>query len=252
MLRVILIDDEKPALEELKFILEQIRDVEVIGAYNDPVIGLEQVNKMHPDVVFLDIAMPEMDGFTVAQEIVKIDASIHIVFATAFDEYAIKAFEVNAVDYILKPFFEKRLEQTIDRIQNRKKDQSSKVETSLEKMLQAQKQKKVQRKMAVWKKDRIVLLTPEDIIYCTVDQGETILVTAKGKYRTEDTLSVLEKSLEGQNFFRCHRSFLINIDQIDEIIPWFNNTYAVKMNEVVEEIPVSRRQMKEFKELLNI
>ena len=112
-MRIILVDDEKPALEELTYIINKYSFIELIGTYNNPTIALERILKEKPDVVFLDVEMPEINGFTIAREIIRAEMDTIIVFVTAFDEYAIKAFEVNAVDYILKPFHEERIDLTI-------------------------------------------------------------------------------------------------------------------------------------------
>ncbi|WP_058485006.1 LytR/AlgR family response regulator transcription factor [Defluviitalea phaphyphila] len=247
MIQVILVDDERPALEELEYMLEKYENIEVVGTYTDPLIALKEIKRKKPQVVFLDISMPEIDGFSLAKEIIKLNFKVNIVFVTAFDEYAISAFEINAVDYILKPLCEERLDSTINRIRDNIKQDAIKINSIQEVVRQL---KKPLIRIPVWKKDRIILLDPKEILYCTVEGGETYVVTEKEKYFISDTLSHLEEELEG--FFRCHRSFLINTEYIDEIIPWFNNTYAVKMKNRDEEIPVSRRHSKVLKEMFHI
>jgi len=251
-LRIILVDDEKPALEELTYIINKYSFIELIGTYNNPTIALERILKEKPDVVFLDVEMPEINGFTIAREIIRAEMDTIIVFVTAFDEYAIKAFEVNAVDYILKPFHEERIDLTIKRIKNiskqHNKENNQKV---IQKILEIQETKPI-NKLPVWKNNRILLLNPEDIIYCTMEDGKTVIVTEDERYITDGKLIYLEEILKQDGFFRCHRSFLVNLNTINEVIPWFNNTYIIKMKGIDDEIPISRRHMKEFKKLLNI
>ena len=251
-MRIILVDDEKPALEELTYIINKYSFIELIGTYNNPTIALERILKEKPDVVFLDVEMPEINGFTIAREIIRAEMDTIIVFVTAFDEYAIKAFEVNAVDYILKPFHEERIDLTIKRIKNiskqHNKENNQKV---IQKILEIQETKPI-NKLPVWKNNRILLLNPEDIIYCTMEDGKTVIVTEDERYITDGKLIYLEEILKQDGFFRCHRSFLVNLNTINEVIPWFNNTYIIKMKGIDDEIPISRRYMKEFKKLLNI
>lgn len=251
-MKAILVDDEKPALEELKYILSQKKDIEIIGAFTNSVKAFEQILKEKPDIVFLDIEMPELNGFMVASEIIKADLGTFIVFVTAFDEYAIQAFEINAVDYVLKPFSEKRLQKTVHRIMEKyRQNQILNTKTALEQLLQKRPVNNP-HKLPVWKNDRIILLNIEDILFCMVENGEIIIVTNEDRYRVEGTLGHLEEILPKENFFRCHRSFLVNLDAISEIIPWFNNTYIIKIKGMNDEIPISRRNIKEFKERLHL
>jgi len=246
------VDDEKPALEELKYILNQQKDLEIIGTYTNAIKALENILKEKPDIVFLDIEMPEINGFMVANEIIKANLDTFIVFATAFDEYAIKAFEINAVDYVLKPFSEERLQKTIHRIMEKyRQNQIINTKSALEQLLQ-NRPKNNSHKLPVWKNNRIILLKKEDILFCMAEDGEIKVVTVEDKYRVEGTLGHLEEVLPKECFFRCHRSFLVNIDAISEIIPWFNNTYIIKIKGKDIEIPVSRRHIKEFKERLHL
>lgn len=247
MIQVILVDDERPALEELEYMLKKYEDIEVVDTFTDPLIALEEIKRQKPQAAFLDITMPEIDGFSLAKEIIKLNFTMNIVFITAFDEYAIRAFEINAIDYVLKPLCEDRLDSTIKRIRDNIQQTAIKMNSIQEVVRQL---KQPLTRIPVWKKDRIILLDPKHILYCMVEGGETYLVTDEERYGISDTLSHLEEELEG--FFRCHRSFLINTEYIDEIIPWFNNTYAVKLKKSNEEIPVSRRHSKVLKKMFHL
>lgn len=247
MLSVILVDDEKPALQELAFLLGKNKHINIVGIYMDAEEALKMITQQKPDVVFLDIEMPVLNGYSIALELNKLKEKIDVVFVTAYDEYAIKAFEINVVDYILKPYDEIRIEDTINRLLKKRDDNSYRNNKNT-----LEDSNKNIEKIPVWEGDCIIIIAPNDILFCTLEDGEIIIETKSKKYKSHDTLSELEQKLKKFNFFRCHRSFLINIDKIEKIIPWFNNTFVVKVKHSNAEIPVSRRQMKAFKQLLNI
>lgn len=251
MIKVVLVDDERPALEELSYLLREYDFIQIVGAYIDPMVALEELHKTKVDVVFLDISMPEMDGFMLAEAIMKVSAPPLIVFATAFDAFAIQAFEIHAVDYILKPLCEERLDRTIQRIEAQLKQKKEYLAPIKELITTTQNSKKYE-KLPVWKNDRIYLINKTDILYCTTNGSETRIVTKKEQYIVLDTLSELELQLDEEAFFRCHRSYIIGLHAIEEIIPWFNNTYVVRFLSCEENVPISRRNTKAFKALINI
>lgn len=245
MLNVILVDDEKPALQELSFLLGRNKHINIIGIYMDASEALEAITKDNPDVVFLDIEMPVINGYAIALELEKLDIKIDVVFVTAYDEYAIKAFELNVVDYILKPYDEQRIDGTIKRLLEKRYGTESFNDTNST-------CPKCIEKIPVWEGDCIAIISPEDILFCTLKDGDIIIETATNKYKSHNTLSELENTLKKHHFFRCHRSYLINMNKIEKIIPWFNHTFVVKVKHSNVEIPVSRRQTKTFKQILNI
>lgn len=249
MIKTVLVDDEKPALDELVYLLQAYDNIEISGAYTNPLAALEAIHRSPVDVVFLDISMPEMDGFMFAETLLKFTPSLLIVFATAYDEHAIQAFDIHAIDYILKPLIEGRLDRTIKRIEEQLKKQPIQHEP-LQNLLSSTQKK--YSKLPVWKNDRIYLVSTSDILFCTTTENETKIVTEKECFFTIESLSDLEQVLDPDAFFRCHRSFMIRLDAIYEVIPWFNNTYAVKFKGCNEEVPVSRRNIKTFKTLLHI
>jgi two-component system LytT family response regulator/two-component system response regulator LytT len=190
MINVILVDDEIASLEELADRLNQLGEVNIAGKYQDPVAALEGIREYQPDAVFLDIEMREIDGFTLAGEILRIVKRIAIVFATAYDEYAVKAFEMNAVDYVLKPFVKERLALTLKRIAAKRKEVlSQKANESLGSFIQEQKLKQSVKKVPVWRDDRILLLCPHEILYFTAKEGEVNVVTSEGRYFSRDSLT---------------------------------------------------------------
>ncbi|NDL67138.1 LytR/AlgR family response regulator transcription factor [Anaerotalea alkaliphila] len=253
-IKVMLVDDELPALEELAYMLETYSGLEVIGKWTNPLKALQQIILEEPDAVFLDVNMPEMDGFLLAEQLLKLRQKPLVVFVTAYDQYAVNAFELNAVDYVLKPVMEDRLAKTIGRLteQYRLRKKEEVPDPALEKLLRSHRSAHPVPKLPLWKGDRIHLVNPSKIICCVAGVGGTLIHTAKETYTTQDTLSQLEAVLGTAKFFRCHRSYLINVDAVETVIPWFNNTYAVRMPQVDEDIPVSRRNLKAFKQIFHL
>jgi DNA-binding LytR/AlgR family response regulator len=242
MLKVVLVDDEKLALDELSFILSKNSEIEIIGKFENPLAALEFIKKSEPEIVFLDIEMPEIDGFTLAKEIRELDFQVNIVFATVFDKYAVRAFDMNAIDYVLKPFSEKRLELTMDKINGKYNKNKLLKERSNEGMI----------KIPLWKEECIYLVHPQDILYCTVLNKEVFVFTKESTFTTHDTLNQLGNKLIDHNFFRSHKSYLVNLDRIYKIIPWFNSTFVLHIEGLKEEVPVSRHYVKDFKRILNM
>ena len=251
MIKVILVDDEQPALDELEYLLKDYKSINILGKFNEARKALEYILLNEVDACFLDISMPEMDGFMLAEALIKLRKPPQIIFATAFDEYAIQAFEVNAVDYLLKPITENRLDKTINRLQEILREEQ-RSQDPVEAVIKSRYQDHKASRLPLWKNDRIHLVNPNDIDYVETKDGETILYSAKGTFISGDSLTHYEELLTSYNFFRCHRSYLINLDDITEVIPWFNNTFAVTIRNYKEPIPVSRRNIKAFKELLNL
>lgn len=247
-MRVLLIDDEQPAIDELTWLLSRFEDVTVVGTYLNPKKALEAILLESPDVVFLDVQMPEMDGFALAETLLGLREPPKVIFVTAYDDYALQAFEINAVDYLLKPVMEDRLKLAIDKVRPMVGRQAS-VETLIKDRYLTGRAKR----LPLWKDDRIYLISPQDLVYLECKEGETSIYTMKGTFRTSECLNHYEEILSHYGFFRCHRSFIIRLDAITEIIPWFNHTYQVKVHGFSEaEIPVSRRNAKEFKLLLQL
>lgn len=251
MLKAVLVDDEPLSLEALEFVLDKNEDIEIIGKYKDPMEALENIKKSRPELVFLDIEMPDLDGLSAAREIINMGLDTYIVFTTGFEQYALKAFEVDAADYVVKPFSENRLRLTVNRIikriQNRQVSQCpintfAKQNPSIQAIY----------KIPVWKENSIVLLDPESILFFSMNEKKVIVHTKNTTYESNSTLAELEEKLEDRGFFRCHKSFLVNLDYIARIIPWFNSTYMIKLKVETEQIPVSRYYTKKLKGILQI
>jgi DNA-binding LytR/AlgR family response regulator len=259
MIKVLLIDDEQPALDELEFLLNNYPALHIEGKFSNPKKALEYILLHDVDAVFLDISMPELDGFMLAEALIRLRKPPYIIFATAYDEYAIRAFEVNAIDYLLKPITNDRLETTISRLlevtENRKymkTNQQERDNQALKQLLNQRYKDNATTRLPLWKNDRIHLVNPNDIAYVETKEGETHLHTRKGDFISSESLTHYEDILSCYSFFRCHRSYMIHLDLIAEVIPWFNNTYVVKVQGYDVEIPISRRNIRAFKNLLNI
>lgn len=251
MMNVLIVDDEQLAIDELEFLLRAYDGIEIKGSYTSPKKALEYVLMNDVDVIFLDISMPEMDGFILAEALLRLRKPPYIVFVTAYDEYAIKAFEINAVDYLLKPLTSDRLTKTVDKLVQL--GPSEDAINAVQKVVSQRYIEKRAIRLPLWRDDRIHLISPESIAFMETKDGDTHIKTEKGDFISTETLGHYEEILQSYGFFRCHRSYLIRLESISEVIPWFNNTYQVKLSGYEEdEIPVSRRNVKAFKEHLNM
>jgi two-component system LytT family response regulator/two-component system response regulator LytT len=260
-LKAVIVDDEQLAREELGFLLGQVGGVEVIGEAGNGLEAVRLVEELAPDVIFLDVQMPGLTGFEVARQVLGRETACEIVSVTAFDHYAIEAFEVNAVDYLLKPVDAARLSQTVERTARRvATDRSAAAPNSLgsedlERLIQrvAERQNRRER-LAIKVGERFMLVHAEEIIYASVvDEVITIVtgtLTGTSNYRTLDEL---QAQLDPGIFWRVHRSHLVNINKIKEIVPWFSRNYILKMKDAkATEIPVSRSQTRRLRDYLRL
>jgi two-component system, LytTR family, response regulator len=249
-LRTLVVDDEQPARDELCYQLGRIGSVEVLGQAENGVEALAAIERLRPDVVFLDVQMPGLDGFEVARQLIEGGSSTHVVFVTAFDHYAIEAFEVNAVDYLLKPVDPARLLQAVERARRRVPSHDQ-----LERLAQLVSERQERRKqLAVKVGERFLLVRAEEIIYASLAEDSINIVTGHlagtSNYRTLDEL---QARLDPKVFWRVHRSHLVNINQIKEIVPWFSRNYILRMKDPkATEIPVSRSQTRRLREYLKL
>ncbi len=254
-LRCVIVEDEIPAAEELNYIISQHKGISVEGIAYDGKTGMELVKSKKPDAVFLDINMPVENGMEVAKNIKKFDQHVDIIFVTAYEEHAVKAFELNALDYVLKPFDEKRIAITIDRLMQKSDDKNTEdgriskdiLNELIDKM---DKEKKLVKKIPCERQGKIILVNVKDIYYCYIKDDKTYVKVKNDSYLVGYTLGQIE---ERTNFFRSHRSFLVNIDNIRELYSWFNGTYKLVMDdEKKSEIPISRNNVKKLKSLLKM
>jgi two-component system response regulator LytT len=257
----VLVDDEQLARDELGYLLEQLGGVDVVAQAGNGVEALTTIERMQPDVVFLDVQMPGLTGFEVARRLLGKRAGSQIVFVTAYDQHAIEAFEVNAVDYLLKPVDQARLELAVDRARrriasDRPSEPGANVNSAdLEKIMEALAERQSRReRLAIKVGERFLLVQSQEIIYASLaDEGITVVTgqhTGTSNYRTLDEL---HERLDPTIFWRVHRSHLVNINKIKEIVPWFSRNYILRMkDEKATEIPVSRTHTRRLREYLKL
>ena len=282
-LSALIIDDEQLAREELKYLLDSVGGVDVVAQGCNGIEAVELIEEHRPDMVFLDVQMPGLDGFAAIERLLERNRQQsgdspaplpQIVFATAYDQYAVRAFDVNAVDYLLKPFDRARIEQAVERVRCRRAAHNgeengsanglaahdSPIESQLDALLrllnrpQGAARTPQPAKLIVQAQNRLLLIDQSEICYAAIDEGVIRVVTPNfdglSKCRTlEDLLEVLDPSL----FWRAHRGFVVNINHIREVVPWFKSSYQLRMNDKKQtEIPVSRAQTKRLRELFNL
>ena len=254
-LSAVIVDDEQLALDELSYLLKSVDDVDVVAQGHNGLDAVNLIKEHSPDVVFLDVQMPGLDGFGVIKKL--IDRKINlpqIVFATAYDQYAVKAFEVNAVDYLLKPFDKKRVGQAIEKARRKlqgKSPSSDKLE-SLVKMLEAQRPQN--SKVLLRSAGRLFLVDQKDVCFASIEDGViSVIATSLEGQSNCRTLEELLQGLDPDMFWRAHRSFVVNINRIKEVVPWFKSSYQLRMDDRKQtEIPVSRAQTKRLRELFGL
>lgn len=257
IIRCLVVDDEPPAVEELSFLLSQIEDVEVVGKAGSAAKALKAIEALDPDVVFLDIQMPGQDGFQVVRKLVTSENAPLFVFATAFDQYAVKAFDIEAVDYILKPFSEERVRKSMNRVrQHLVSMKQAPLSRQMEQLVQRLSNEPANvSRISVESKGRIRVLDPKQIVYFKAENKGINVFTRDSSFLLygQSSLDDLEKKLMLQSFFRTHRSFLVNLASIKEVIPWFNGRYLVTIADEAEtEVPVSRQRVKSLKQHLGL
>ena len=254
-LSVLLVDDEKLAREELRFLLDSFEDIEVVGQAANGPEALKQIDALDPDIVFMDVQMPGLNGLEVVRQLVERGGTLpHIIFATAYDQYAVQAFDVNASEYLLKPIEKARLEKSIERARTR--IEAPVVEFGrVERLLSHLRDQITQpSKVLIKSNSRMLLVDAADVIYATVKDGAIrVAATQTDGESNYKTLDELQANLGERSFWRAHRSFLVNIDRIKEVVPWFKSTYQLRMSDPNQtEIPVSRAQTKRLKELFRL
>ena len=252
----LIVDDEQPARDELAFLLKGLPDVEVVGQGKNGVEAVSLIRELSPHLVFLDVQMPGLDGFGVIKKLLEKKAKLpSFVFATAYDHYAVQAFEVNAVDYLLKPIARPRLEKAIAKVR-RSLENAEPAHEKLERLVQLVEERPAPQKSRLLVKSggRLVLVDSEDVIYASIEDGVITIVTRELEGQSNfRTVEELQSNLDPNTFWRVHRSYLININRIREVVPWFKSSYQLKIDDRKQtEVPVSRAQTKRLRELLNL
>jgi DNA-binding LytR/AlgR family response regulator len=302
-LTALIIDDEPLARQELQYLLDAAGDIEVVGQGDNGIDAVDLIRTHKPDVIFLDVRMPGLDGFAVLKKVLALDRKMklpQVVFATAFDQYAVKAFEVNAVDYLLKPFDSKRVVKTLEKVRHRVAQQDgpepyslvvepdvvpatktpvakkpagfaglmAEAEAKLDALLRMVEEQTSQTptfsgaigggtrsgKVVVRVQDRLLLVDQKELCFASIEEGRISVVTRtlEGESNCR-TLEELMDQLDPEQFWRAHRSFVVNLQHIREVVPWFKSSYQLRMDDRKQtEIPVSRSQTKRLRELFNL
>jgi len=254
----IIVDDEKPAREELAFLLKSFPEIHLLAQGKNGLEAVNLVKEHNPDLVYLAVQMPGLDGFGVLKKLVERKLKVpHVVFATAFDHYAVQAFDVNAVDYVLKPFDRARISKALQKVKKEIDAHTSPTERleQLVSQLAAPKSASSQpSKILIRSQQRMLLVDSADLIFASIEGG-LISIFAKDAEGTSNyrTLEELLAALDSDSFWRPHRSYLVNIHHIKEVVPWFKSSFMLKMNDKKQsEIPVSRQQTKRLRELFKL
>ena len=250
-LTTIVVDDEQLACDELSYLLKDFPEVEVIATGSNGLDAIELIRKLEPEVVFLDVQMPGLDGLGVVRRLREKGIDLpHFIFVTAYDQYAVEAFRLEAMDYLLKPVDKARLAETIERAKRAVQDKQAPAEPAVPKSAPTA----PRTKLLVRANNRNFIVDANDVIYATIDDGLITLVTTTieghSNYRTVEDL---QANLDRDLFWRVHRSYLVNINRIKEVVPWFKSSYQLRMDDRKHtEIPVSRVQTRRLRELFKL
>jgi two-component system response regulator LytT len=251
MISAILVDDEKLASEELAFQLREFADVEIIATASNGLEAVKLIEDLEPDLVFLDVQMPGLDGMGVIRKLREKNIPLpYFVMATAYDQYAVEAFRWEALDYLLKPVEKERLELALERARKNIAERAKVAQPELP----APKPSLQRTKILIKNNHRNFIVDAQDVVYATIDDGLITVVASnlegQSNYRT---IEELQSNLDPDMFWRVHRSYLVNIHRIKEVIPWFKSSFQLRMDDKKQsEIPVSRVQTKRLRALLKL
>jgi two-component system LytT family response regulator/two-component system response regulator LytT len=251
-IRTILVDDERLACDELGYLLKDFPDIDVVATANNGLEAVRVIEAQAPDLVFLDVQMPGLSGLGVIRKLQEKGVKLpHFVLVTAFDQYAVDAFRVEVTDYLLKPVDKDRLGVTVERIRRTIAD-GARPGPSAE--AAAEKTTPQRSKILIKSGNRNLIVDANELIYATIQDGLITMVSTKvegqSNYRT---IEELQSNLDPDTFWRVHRSYLVNINRIKEVIPWFKSSYQLRMDDRNQtEIPVSRVQTKRLRNLLKL
>ncbi len=257
-LSAVIVDDEQLARDELAYLLKDLGDVDVVAQGKNGIEAVNLIREHAPDLVFLDVQMPGLDGFGVIKRLLDKRLPMpKIVFSTAFDQYAVKAFEVNAVDYLLKPFDKARVAQSVEKARASMEVPASSADKfdTLVRMLEAQKPQA--SKILLKSGGRLLLVNQRDICFASIEDGIiTVVTTGPNGMEGQSNCRTLEElldSLDPNIFWRVHRSYCVNTQRIKEVVPWFKSSYQLRMDDKKQtEIPVARAQTKRLRELFRL
>ncbi|HEY73455.1 MAG TPA: response regulator transcription factor [Thermoflexia bacterium] len=245
-MRTLIVDDEAPARERLKRLLAELEKAETIGEAEDGVQAVEMIERLKPDLVLLDIQMPGLDGFGVIEAL---EEPPPIIFVTAYDEYAIRAFEVSALDYLLKPFSRERLEKAIRRAREELTEGqhfAARLAPLLENLTA---QDRYLTRLAVRDRDRIRVLDADEVDWIGVENEQVFVHAGDAARPVRRALAELETRLDPARFFRAHRSAIVNLDRVKEVVPWFKGSHKLRLT-TGAEVDLSRAQARALRKIL--
>jgi two-component system LytT family response regulator len=247
-LRCLLIDDEPLALKRLEMLLADHPEVEIIGKISRPSEAVAQIDSLQPDLVFLDIQMPGMNGFEVLE---RVRRQPMVVFVTAYDRYALEAFEVNSIDYLLKPVDRQRLQKAISKLVQLRGQAADALNADVERLLEFVRQRagNAPRRLVSRHGDRMVLIEPSEIAYFHAESKYTFAVTARGEHILDYTLQQLREWLPADKFLNIHRSYIVNLDWIAELARGFGGGMLCRLKSPIsKDLPISRAQVQQVRE----
>jgi two-component system LytT family response regulator len=245
-MRVLIVDDEPPARERLRRMLTEIEAIEIVGEAENGAQAVTMIETRSPDLVLLDIQMPGLDGFGVLEAL---EDPPPVIFVTAYDKYAIQAFEVNALDYLLKPFSRERLERAVHRARDALAEErgfAARLGPLLESLVA---QGRYLTRLAVRDCDHIRVVDVDEVDWMGVEEQQVIVHVGDRAYRIRRTLSELEARLDPTSFFRAHRSAIVNLDRVKEVIPWFKGSHKLRLT-TGAEVDLSRAQARALRKVL--
>lgn len=239
-IKTLIVDDELYSRDELKHLLQEFPSINIVGEAESGEAAIMKSLQLQPDVVFLDVEMPKMNGMEAAKALMELRKVPLIVFATAYPQFAAEAFRYDAIDYLLKPYDEDQLQETIQRIE-KKLASNHEGETG-----------KRSGKLPVEAEGEIFYLEPADILYIYRDEKVTKLITKTEEFETKTPLKELESRLIAFDFFRIHKSYLVNLSYVSKLTPWFNGAYQLQIEGRDEMLAVSRNYVKSLRTHLEI
>jgi two-component system LytT family response regulator len=242
-MKAIIVEDEELARQELAYLIETHSAIKITAQFEDGLDALKYLQGETVDVIFLDINIPSIDGVLLAQNISRFSVKPYIVFITAYKEHAAEAYEIEAFDYILKPYSEIRIKAMLHKLEGVFAARVHQVE---------EERNPVSNKVNLWKNEKIIVVNEDDIYYASAQEKSTTVMTKVEEYSMVLSISEFHTRLPQDRFFRCHRSYIVNLSKIKEIIPWFNNTYLLRLHDLDFEVPVSRSKVKEFRQIMRL
>ncbi|MEG3134943.1 LytTR family DNA-binding domain-containing protein [Rouxiella sp. T17] len=250
-MRAIIVEDEFLAQEELSYLIGTHSTIDIVGKFDDGLEVLKYLQTHQVDAIFLDINIPSLDGVLLAQNISKFAHKPYIIFITAYKEHAAEAFEIEAFDYILKPYHESRIVTMLQKLEAHFVWDRQKLDRQAE-VPAAAGSNRVSHSINLIKDERIIVTDINDIYYAAAQEKVTQVYTRREEFTMPMNISELCLRLPEEHFFRCHRSYCVNLSKIREIVPWFNNTYILRLSDLDFEVPVSRSKVKAFRQLMGL